>query len=81
MRDERILELWKQDQEKPSVYELVQSMKKRRESDNTTANQFNNLLSQAQDSSMMVNHPFPQPKGSLDSIHQSDMGQSMIDTS
>ena len=34
IRDERILELWKIDQEKPSVYELVQKMKQEKEAQN-----------------------------------------------
>jgi hypothetical protein len=32
IRDERIMALWKQDQEQPSVYEIVQSMKNKRQS-------------------------------------------------
>jgi hypothetical protein len=47
IRDERILDLWKQDQEKPSVYEIVQSMKMRRESEKATETEFNSLLLQA----------------------------------
>ena len=44
IRDDRILELWKMDQEKPSVYELVQNMKVKREQENATSSTFNNLL-------------------------------------
>lgn len=47
IRDERILELWKSDQEKPSVYEIVQGMKQRRESEKATEKEFNSLLLQS----------------------------------
>jgi hypothetical protein len=33
-RDERIMELWKNDLEKPSVYDLVSKMKKQQELQN-----------------------------------------------
>lgn len=35
-KDERILELWKNDLEKPSVYELVQQMRSQREQEGQT---------------------------------------------
>ena len=43
-RDERILELWKSDLEKPSVYEMVQQMKNQREQENMHSSKFNNML-------------------------------------
>lgn len=44
IRDERILELWKLDQEQPSVYELVQRMKKEKEEKNMTMGHFDTML-------------------------------------
>jgi len=48
-RDERILELWKSDLEKPSVYEMVQQMKAQREAEGTgTSAKFNSMLNSIQ---------------------------------
>ena len=43
-RDERIMELWKNDLEKPSVYDLVSKMKKQQELQNQKSNKFVNML-------------------------------------
>jgi hypothetical protein len=43
-RDERILELWKTDLEKPSVYDMVVSMKNQRDQENMHSSKFNNML-------------------------------------
>lgn len=43
-RDERILELWRNDLEKPSVYEMVQQMKKNHDTDNMHSSKFNHML-------------------------------------
>jgi hypothetical protein len=39
-RDERIMELWKTDLEKPSVYELVHQMKRDTEAENQRSSKF-----------------------------------------
>lgn len=76
-RDERILELWKLDQEKPSVYELVQNMKKQREYDNQTAKEFNQIFNSLQHVEQQSSGPFI-PKAHGDHL-QSDFS-SMNDT-
>lgn len=43
-RDERIMELWKSDLEKPSVYELVHKMKKQQEEENKQSSKFMAML-------------------------------------
>lgn len=43
-RDERIMELWKNDLEKPSVYDLISKMRKTHENDNNKSNKFNHML-------------------------------------
>jgi len=68
-RNERILELWKLDQEKPSVYELVQNMRQRRKEENITSNEFNHMMEQAQAHESSAVTPFVEAnKGSAESI-------------
>lgn len=47
-RDERILELWKNDLEKPSVYEMVQNLKKQHDMQNAHSSKFNQMLKSIQ---------------------------------
>jgi hypothetical protein len=68
-RNERILELWKLDQEKPSVYELVQNMRKRRQEENITSREFNQLMEQVRGHESSAVTPYVDPyKGSGESI-------------
>ena len=43
-RDERILELWKTDLEKPSVYEMANNLKKQHDIQNAHSSKFNEML-------------------------------------
>ena len=47
-RDERIMELWKSDLEKPSVYEMVHKMKKQADEDNGQSSKFMAMLNSIQ---------------------------------
>jgi len=38
------MELWKNDLEKPSVYDLISKMRKTHENDNNKSNKFNHML-------------------------------------
>ena len=76
-RDERILELWKNDLEKPSVYEMVQQMKKNHDMENMHSSKFNHMLnsinsfktSDQQQKAFKVMDAVLDSHQSIDSIH------------
>ena len=74
-RDERILELWKNDLDKPSVYEMVQQMKRAKEEENMHSSKFNNMLNSI--GSDINNNKYASALGesqqSIDSLQHSDI--------